>query len=143
MEGEEHRTQVADKVLVLPLQDARLKPANPFTGKDPSPLYMADAAAAFSHGCMYFRTVILKTKAMLVCAASETFIATGLVRQLGLKPHHLRTPLHIQLADGTILYSTEFVRVHLKIGSWRLRMTFWILPSPLPLLLGIPFLCRF
>ena len=105
----------------------------------------ADAVIAFSHTCFYFPAEILGAKfvALLDCGASENFMADTLARILGCRFHPLKTPLNVRLANGTRLSCTSFVRVRLHIHTWRTRLSFWVIPSTIPLILGIPFLTKY
>ena len=111
---------------------------------DAAPCRSAEACVAYSHSCLYFSAEILgmRMTALLDCGASENFIAEKVAMSLGCRSHTLRTPLHVRIANGDRLLCTEFVRLRMSLSSWRKRLTFWIIPSTLPIILGIPFLTR-
>ena len=99
---------------------------------------------AYSHSCFYFSAEILgmRMTALLDCGASENFIAEKVAVDLGCRTPTLRTPLHVRIANGNRLLCTKFVRLRMPLSLWRKRLTFWVIPSTLPIILGIPFLTR-
>ena len=74
--------------------------------------------------------------------ASENFIGAPLSAQLGLIAHTRRQKLMIKIADGSIQECTQFVRATIRIGEWTDRMSFVILPTGVPLVLGMPFFLK-
>ena len=106
---------------------------------------VADAMVAFAHSCLFLRTQLLDltVSAMLDCGASENFMALDLVRTLGYQMHHLRKPLVVRIADGSRMSCEMFVRARVRIGTWRTRLSFYVFPSRIPIMFGIPFLSRY
>ena len=107
-------------------------------------LQTADAVVAFSHSCLYFPADVLgrRVTALLDCGASENCIAESLAMSLVCGLHTLRTPLTVRIANGDQLKCTQFVRIRPGLTTWRTRLTFYVIPSTISLILGIPFLTR-
>ena len=92
----------------------------------------------------FFRTQVRgqHVHALADTGASENFISAPLAAQLGLSAHTRRQKLMIKIADGSIQECTQFVRATIRIGEWTDRMSFVILPTGVPLVLGMPFFLK-
>ena len=56
---------------------------------------------------------------------------------------HLLNSITVNVANGTTLNVTSFVRVSIKLGTLALRLFLRIIATPIPVVLGYPFLHQF
>ena len=92
------------------------------------------------HQCLFFKTQVREATvhAMADTGATENFISAKLVNFLGLPTHPRKHPINIKIADGTVHRCDSFVRAHLKIGTWKMRITLMVFPRTCQLSLGCP-----
>ena len=69
--------------------------------------------------CFLFRTEIRGQTAHALedTGASENFVSDELARELGVMTHPLKHPVHILIADGSVLPCDQFARIKLRIGT--------------------------
>ena len=95
--------------------------------------------------CFFFRAEIRgqSAHALADTGASENFVSAELARALGVMTHPQKHPVHIRIADGSVLPCDQFARIKLRIGTWTARMAFTVLPTGVPLVLGMPFFLKY
>jgi len=108
-------------------------------------VYHTDPLVPPHHDCFFLRAHIRghQADAFADTGATEKFISADLAQFLGLELHPRKRPLIIRIADFSVKTYTHFVRASVRIGTWLLRMAFVVLPTEIPLVLGMPFFARF
>ena len=74
--------------------------------------------------------------------ASENFVSLELAQAVGLLTHKRKNPLWIKIANGERCRCDEFARGIVRIGTWKARMSFVVLPGGPTMILGMPFFLR-
>ena len=95
--------------------------------------------------CFVFKTRIKGNwaHALADTGASKNFMSEDLATFLGLQLHPRKQALNVRLADFSVRRCESFVRAHIQISSLAARMAFVVLPTGVPLVLGMPFFDRF
>ena len=95
--------------------------------------------------CFFFKTRIREhwAHALADTGASENFISEELAKFLELELHPRKQALNVRLADVSARRCEMFARTTVHIGSWSARMDFVVLPTGVPLVLGMHFFDRF
>ena len=75
--------------------------------------------------------------------AAGNFISLRLVKMLGCLQHPLKQPTAARVANGQIIPITMFVRLNVKMSTFRTRLCFHVTEMPNDMILGYPFLLRF
>ena len=70
-------------------------------------------------------------------------MSEDLAKFLGLQLNPRNQALNVRLSDFSVRHCESFVRAHIQIDSWAARMAFVVLPTGVPLVLGMPFFDRF
>ncbi|MGV0951482.1 MAG: dUTP diphosphatase, partial [Azonexus sp.] len=81
--------------------------------------------------------------ALLDSGASDSFISETVVAKAHYKRLPLKTPMQVRVANGQVLDVTHYVRLNGNIGSVSIRLFLRIISTPLPIVLGFPFLHQF
>ena len=81
--------------------------------------------------------------ALLDSGASDSFISAEVVKQSALRLLPLKTPVKVRVANGQLISVSHFVRVTVVIGTLKTRLFLRVIPTPLPIVLGYPFLFFF
>ena len=81
--------------------------------------------------------------ALLDSGASDSLISVLVVKQSDLRLLPLKTPVKVRVANGQLISVSHFVRVTVVIGTLKTRLFLRVIPTPLPLVLGYPFLFFF
>ena len=117
---------------------------SPFLYLAQPPRVTAQLYNAVTNECFFFRAKLREREvhALADTGASENFLSEELVRALGLCTHQRKTPLWIKIANGEKMRCDQFARVSVRIGTWRTRMAFVILPGGPTMILGMPFFLR-
>ena len=91
---------------------------------------------------IYVPVDILNTRvgALLDSGCSDNFISRTTADQLGLTRYPLETAIGMQMANGDKAYVDHFVRPVLWIGDLRARLALNVFDTPIPMILGYPFL---
>ena len=82
-------------------------------------------------------------RALLDSGASDNFVSLRTVQQLGLPLTVLKDPLPIQMANGQITLVEHGTRPYITIGNLRVRLLLKVVDTPIPVILGYPFLAYF
>ena len=81
--------------------------------------------------------------ALLDSGASDSFDSLDVVQQAGLRLLPLKETIKVRVANGQTLNVQHFVRVHAAIGDLKLKLFLRVISTPLPIVLGYPFLHQF
>ena len=83
--------------------------------------------------------------ALLDSGASDSFISAEVVKQSALRLLPFKTPVKFRVANGQLISVSHFVRVRVTvtIGTLKTRLFLRVIPTPLPIVLGYPFLFFF
>ena len=81
--------------------------------------------------------------ALLDSGASDSFISADVVKQAELRPVPLKEPIRVRAANRQSRDVLHFVRVTVVVGTLHLRLFLGVITTPLPIVLGYPFLQQF
>ena len=91
---------------------------------------------------IYVPKNILNTRvgALLDSGCSYNLISRTTADHLGLTRYPLTKAIVMQIANGDKAYADHFVRPVLRIGELRARLALKVFDTPIPMILGYPFL---
>ena len=117
---------------------------SPFLYLVQPPRVTAQLYNAVTNECFFFRAKLKEREvhALADTGASENFVSLELAQAVGLLTHKRKNPLWIKIANGERCRCDEFARGIVRIGTWKARMSFVVLPGGPTMILGMPFFLR-
>ena len=74
--------------------------------------------------------------------AADNFISEKTVKRLQLPTQLLDDPMTVCVGNGQLIHATEYVYLTLDLGAFKAKTKLKVLPTPIPMVLGYPFLAK-